>query len=48
MCHAHTQRPETLELVIAIALSEEQKLKSKLEINRYQNINSSYTRHYIL
>lgn len=40
-----SQKPESLELAIAIALSEEQEIKSKIEINRYQNINNSYTKH---
>ncbi|KAJ8980418.1 hypothetical protein NQ317_018810, partial [Molorchus minor] len=40
-----SQKPETLESAIAIALSEEQEIKSKQEINRYQNINNSYRKH---
>lgn len=40
-----SQRPETLEKGIAIALQEEQELKSKQEIFKYQNIHNSHVRH---
>lgn len=40
-----SQRPESLEKVIAIALNEEQEQKSKQEIFKYQNINNSFAKH---
>lgn len=40
-----SQKPDSLELAIAIALSEEQEIKSKAEINRYQNVNSGFAKH---
>lgn len=37
-------KPDSLETAIAVALSEEQELKSKIEINKYQNVNNSYAK----
>lgn len=39
-----SQKPETLESAISIALSEEQELKSKSEIQKYQNVNNSFSK----
>ncbi|KAJ8935656.1 hypothetical protein NQ314_012705 [Rhamnusium bicolor] len=40
-----SQKPDTLEKATAIALNEEQELKSKFEISKYQNINNSSAKH---
>lgn len=38
-------RPESLENAIALALNEEQELKSKLEISKYTNVNNNFVKH---
>lgn len=40
-----SQKPDTLEKAIAVALNEEQEFKSKQEIFKYQNINNSHAKH---
>nr|CAI5865053.1 unnamed protein product [Callosobruchus analis] len=40
-----SQRPQSLEKGIAVALQEEQELKSKQEIFKYQNVHNSYVKH---
>lgn len=40
------QKPETLEEAIAIASSEEEEILSKTEIQKFQNINNTNTKHY--
>lgn len=37
-----SQRPQTLEIAIAVAMNEEQELKSKIEMQRFQNNTSKF------
>ncbi|XP_071057366.1 uncharacterized protein [Onthophagus taurus] len=39
-----SQKPDSLESAIALALVEEQELKSKADIFKYQNVNNSYAK----
>lgn len=39
-----SQKPDSLEKAISLALTEEQEQKSKLEIHKYQNVNNSFAK----